>query len=97
MEEKVRQVLADDHVANISTLECIAPVADCMDDIDTFISWINHWICFITPCLIVHLPGVSFDEFEARELMHPIQFFNPSLAKGQPFCYVHAETLTLWL
>ncbi|KAH9051496.1 hypothetical protein EDB87DRAFT_1664395 [Lactarius vividus] len=56
-----------------------------MEAIDRAISWISHWIHSINADLIVHLPGVSFDEFERTELIQPTQFFSPSVSEGQAF------------
>ncbi|KAH9170227.1 hypothetical protein EDB89DRAFT_1979507 [Lactarius sanguifluus] len=84
-EEQVRDVLARDYEVGISTLERIAPAVVHMKAIDRAISWICHWIHSVNPNLIVHLPGVSFDEFEGTELIQPSQFFNPSVSEGQAF------------
>ncbi|KAH8985108.1 hypothetical protein EDB92DRAFT_2116872 [Lactarius akahatsu] len=81
-EDQVRDVLARNHVVDISTLERIAPAADHMLNIDSFISQINSWIHYVSLGLIVHLPGVSFDQTGPSQ---PIRFFNPSVLKGQAF------------
>ncbi|KAI9439337.1 hypothetical protein H4582DRAFT_2098472 [Lactarius indigo] len=81
-EDQVRDVLARNHVADISTLERIAPAADHMLNIDSFISQINSWIHYVSIGLIAHLPGVSFDQTGPSQ---PIRFFSPSVSKGQTF------------
>jgi len=80
-EEEVREVLARYHEANIFNLESAIPVVDQMElnDIDMGISRINRAIGYAL------LPGVSFDEFERTELIHPVQFFSISADSSQVF------------
>ncbi len=81
-EDRVRDVLARNYGVDISTPKRIAPAADHILNIDSFISQINNWIHCVSLGLIVHLPGVSFDETGPSQ---PIRFFNPSVSKGQAF------------
>ncbi len=85
-EEQVKEVLARDHEADISMLESVAPAAGQMERIDMSVSHASLTIRSVNHGLsVVHLPGVSFDEFKRTELIQPIQFFNLSVAEGQPF------------
>ena len=84
-EEQIREVLVRDHETDISTLESIAATVGHMEDFDRVVFRVNDWIRSVSPGLIVHLPGLSFDEFEGSELIQPIQFFNLSATEGQAF------------
>jgi hypothetical protein len=84
-EELVKNILARDYEVDISTLERITSAADQMVNIDSLISRINRRIRSVSPALIAHLPGVSFDEFEGIQLIQPTQFFDRAEAEGQPF------------
>ncbi|KAI9435185.1 hypothetical protein H4582DRAFT_708483 [Lactarius indigo] len=80
-EDQVKAVLlvARNH-EEFLRFECIAPVAYHMSNIDSFITHVNRRTHSASLGLIVHLPGVSFDEAGPSR---PIRFFGPSVAKGQ--------------
>ena len=80
-EEQVREILAPDHEIDISILESIAATVSRVEDIKR----VNDCIRYVSPGLIVHLPGVSADEFKRSDLIQPIQFFNLSVSEGQAF------------
>ncbi|KAN0133855.1 hypothetical protein V8E53_008350 [Lactarius tabidus] len=84
-EVQIGEVLAREHETDISNLESIASTVGRMEDVDRVIFRVNDWIRSVSPGLIAHLPGVSFDEFRGTELIHPIQFFNLSVTEGQAF------------
>jgi hypothetical protein len=84
-EVQIREVLAREHETDISILGSMASTVGHMEDIDRVIFRVNDWIRSVSPGLIAHLPGVSFDEFRGTELIHPIQFFDLSVTEGQAF------------
>ena len=87
-EEQIREILAPDHEIDISILESIAATVSRVEDIERVIERVNDCIRYVSPGLIVHLPGVSADDFkrsDLSELIQPIQFFNLSVAEGQVF------------
>ena len=82
-DEQAREVLARWHKnrADVSLLERIPFAVNDMKVVDRAFSSITHWVRSITPGLIAHLPGASFE----AELIQPIRFFSPSVAEGQTF------------
>ena len=75
-EERVREVLARDHVTDVSVLERIALAVDELANIDRVISRINYSIFGFSDGLIQYVRGVYFDDFEQTALLQPIRFFN---------------------
>ena len=80
---RVREVLARDHEASISKLERIASTLDHMEDIDLYISLVDHTLRAFTCGLIDLLPGVSSDELKRTAFTPPGQLFKFAVAEGR--------------
>ncbi len=84
-EEKVKELLARDHEADIKYLEIISAAVNQMENIDMAIADVNEFIKIVDRRLSQHIPGVSFDEFKRVDPMPPTQFFNPLAIEGKLF------------